>query len=176
MEYLAVGIRWLIGVVFLVSFANKVAGRKAFNSFVASIQETSLVPSWLAGPAALVVVGCEASICMFLALPVWAANVVGYLVACGLLASFVGVITLMIRRGTRHACHCFGSASTLLGMRHVVRNAILIGMCIIGMAAHPPSGSMNIGEWALAAVAGLVVGGTVTQLDTIAELFQPTSG
>ncbi|MEO3925050.1 MauE/DoxX family redox-associated membrane protein [Micromonosporaceae bacterium B7E4] len=177
MQYLATVVRCLIGVVFLVSFASKVARRNAFQGFTASIRGMRVLPSRLTTPAALLVVAGEAAACLLLAVPVRAANVAGLMVASGLLVTFSIGIVVSLRRGVQAPCRCFGASTTPLRGRHVVRNVGLIGACTVGAAAMlTPTAPAQAGGVAVAMATGLLLGGLLTVLDDIVELFGSTSG
>lgn len=177
MQYLAIGIRCLIGVVFLASFVSKVVGREAFGAFVESVRGMRVLPLGLAAPAAVVVVVAEAAICLFVVVPAQIVNLAGFVVASSLLLAFAVGIVMSLRQGVRASCRCFGVSTTPLGPRHVVRNAGLTAVSGLGMAAVSAGADpVRLGGMGVALGAGLVLGGLVTVLDDIVELFGSTSG
>jgi hypothetical protein len=176
-QYVAIGVRCLIGVVFLVSFASKVARPGAFGTFRASVREMRVLPSNVTTLATVLVVAGEAVICLLLVLPVRIATVAGFLVASALLMAFSVGIVASFRHGVRTSCRCFGVSATPLGPTHVIRNSALTALCMVGAAAvFASSAPAHLGGVAVAIVAGLVLGGMVTVLDEVADLFRSTGG
>lgn len=171
MEYLALGIRCLIGAVFLASFSGKVAGRGAFDRFAASLRDMQVVPSRSTRSVARYVVAAECAVWVLLAVPERAAAVAGFVLAGGLLAVFAAGIALSLRQGVRAPCRCFGVSAAPLGPRHVVRNLTLTALAVTGAAAVPAAGTVGAGGAAVAASAGLLLGALVTVLDDILDLF-----
>lgn len=174
MQYLAIGLCGLVGAVFLVAVAGKVAGRDGFHAFVASVRGMRVLPSGLVRPVALVVVGAEIAVCGLLATPAQAARVAGFVIAVGLLAAFtVGTVTAILR-GVRTPCRCFGTSTAPLGRQQVVRNAALIVAAASGAVASVSAhGRLDPAGAGVAVVAGLLVGGLVAAADDLIELFQP---
>ncbi|CAM5304619.1 MauE/DoxX family redox-associated membrane protein [Streptomyces abikoensis] len=173
MGCLAVGIQCLIGVVFLASSAGKVTGRRAFDRFVSSVAGMQVVSFRSARPVARAVVAAEGAVWVCLAVPVPAATVVGLALAAGLLAAFTAGIALSLRRGVRTPCRCFGSSASPLGPRHIARNLALTAAAVTGAAAVTAGGTAAPAGAAVAALGGLLLGGLVTALDDILDLFRP---
>jgi hypothetical protein len=80
---------------------------------------------------------------------------------------------ISVRRGERTPCRCFGKSTTPLGPVHVVRNAFLVCVALLGVTGSLMSGTAELGGIAVAAVAGLVLGGLIVVLDDIVDLFRP---
>lgn len=174
MEYVVVGLRSLIVLVFAVSVASKLRGRRAYAEFVAATGRLS--PRPVAGTAvwrlAAWVVAAELAVPVLLLVPVTAS--LGFAVAAALLVALTGAILLALRRGERAPCRCFGSAEQPLGYPQVVRNLVLLAVCVLGLvggqlpvAAPDPAGAL------LAVVAGAVAATVVVMADDIAALFRP---
>lgn len=175
MEYLAVGIRTLVGIVFLAAVVGKVARRDGFSAFLASVQRMRILSTWRAGLVARVVVVGEVVICLLLAVPIRVANVAGLLLASGLLVAFSLGIVVSVRRGIHAPCRCFGASTTPLGTRHVVRNIGLAAAAAVGaVSVVGAAGPVHTEGVIVAAVAGLALGGVVIVLDDIIELFAST--
>ncbi|MGW1077955.1 MauE/DoxX family redox-associated membrane protein [Streptomyces sp. NPDC002537] len=173
MGYLALGIRCLIGAVFLASSVGKVMGQGAFDRFVSSVEGMRVLPARSARSVARSVVVAEFTVCVALVAPVRAAAVTGFVVAGGLLAVFATGILLSLRQGVRAPCRCFGVSASPLGPRHVVRNLVLTALTVVGAAAVSASGATTAGGAAVAVVGGLLAGGLVAALDDILDLFRP---
>ncbi|GHC74302.1 MauE/DoxX family redox-associated membrane protein [Streptomyces cinnamoneus] len=174
MVCLALGIRCLIGVVFLASAVSKVTGRGAFDRFVSSVEDMRVVPTRSGRSVARWVVVAEFTVCLSLATPVRAAGVAGFVIAGGLLAAFAAGIVLSLRQGVRTPCRCFGVSARPLGPGHAVRNLVLVAVAIAGaVTTAGASGVAAPGASAVAVLGGLLVGGLVTALDDVLDLFRP---
>lgn len=173
MQYLALGIRCLIGAVFVVSSVSKVAGRGAFGAFAASVRDMRLLPPRLARPVARGVVVTEFAVCALVVVP--AAAAAGLTLAAMLLGVFAAGITLAVRRGVRAPCRCFGVSATPLGPRQIARNLVLAAVAVLGAVcgALPTAGAVRWGGAAVAVSGGLLLGGLVAVLDDIFELYRP---
>jgi len=172
-QYLVIGIRCLIGTVFLASFFGKVVGRGAFATFVTSVREMRLLPPRLARPAALVVVGVEPAVCVLLAVSRPPVTGIALLAASGLLMSFAVAIGVAVHRGVRKPCRCFGTSTVPLGWLHVVRNVVLATLAVSALMAGSASGPVTAGGLAVASLAGLLLGSFVVVLDDVVALFKP---
>ncbi|MFC9266279.1 MauE/DoxX family redox-associated membrane protein [Streptomyces zhihengii] len=173
MQYFEIGVRYLLGTVFLTSFLGKTAGRAAYAGFVASLRATRLLPG-LTGVMAPALVTAELAVCALLVVPTApAVTVAGLVAAASLLAGLTAGVTLVVRRGVTAPCHCFSASATVLGRRHIARNGALAALAVAGavaatdLRAHP-------GGAVLAALGGLVLGALVVRLDDVLELFRST--
>lgn len=173
MSYVQIGLRCLVGVVFLVAVAGKVYGRTAFGGFAASVRRMVPMPAVAVRPVAVAVVASELAVCVLLATPVRPAAEVGFALAGGLLVVFGAAIALAVRRGTRTPCRCFGASVVPLGHRHVVRNLALAAVSGAGWLTASAPGTAHPGGFLVAAVTGLVLGTLVAMSDDIVSLFQP---
>ncbi|GAA2230076.1 hypothetical protein GCM10010232_15470 [Streptomyces amakusaensis] len=180
MPYLVIGARCLLGAVFLAAVLGKVAGRGSFGAFVASVRALRVLRPGLARPVALGVLSAECAVSVLLLAPLPAPAVTaGFLAAAGLLAVFAAGIVRALRRGTAAPCRCFGASAVPLGVRHLVRNAVLAAVAALGvLAALRPGpvgtvGTVDPGGAAAAVLAGLALGALTAALDDIAELFRP---
>ncbi|WP_433373232.1 MauE/DoxX family redox-associated membrane protein [Streptosporangium sp. CA-115845] len=174
MNYLEIGIRCLIGVVFVSSFIGKAANRDATNAFVESVRDMRLLPQTLARPVALGVMAAELAACVLLVVPTPTAAVAGFTIAAGLLIIFTISIALTLRRGAHIPCRCFGvSTTTPLGIQHIMRNIALTAFALMGAAVTPATGPVEAGGVAIAVFGGLILGGLFTVIDDLVELFKP---
>lgn len=173
MAYLDVGCRVLIGLVFVVSAVTKWA---APREFTASLARMRVLPAGLTRPVAALVIAGETTVPVLLAFPRPTVVRLGWVLAAGLLAGFTVAIVASLRRGTAAPCRCFGRSTTPLGVRHVVRNLLLLGVVGLGLLAGTVGGSGHPGGAVVAAVAGAVVAGFVAMLDDLVALFAPQPG
>ncbi|MBI0378458.1 hypothetical protein JBE27_19790 [Streptomyces albiflaviniger] len=170
---MAAGSRGLLGVIFLMSVAGKVAGRSAWGAFVTSVRDMRVVPSALVRPTALAVVGAEGLVCVLLAVPTAGAALIGFVIAAVLLAVFTTGVILALHQGVRTPCRCFGRSTTPLGIPHIARNVVLgIIACAGGLATSVP-GNPQPGGAVVAVFTGLLVGVLVASLDDILSLLRP---
>ncbi|MEU4265996.1 MauE/DoxX family redox-associated membrane protein [Streptomyces sp. NPDC025273] len=173
MFYVEIGMRCLIGAVFLISFLGKVSGPGKFAAFIKSVHGMRIVPSRAARPVARVVLAAEASVCLLLAVPAAAGALAGFTVSAALLVSFALAITLSVRRGVRAPCRCFGASAVPLRSWHAVRNLLLTACAAGGAVAATGNGQAHVGGAALAVFGGLLLGVLVTLLDDLFDLFRP---
>jgi hypothetical protein len=172
MVYLALACRCAVGVVFLVSVAGKLRSRPGFRAFVSWLAALP-VPLVRGRPRAVagVMAAAEALIVVLVALP-WTARA-GLVLAAAVLAVFAAGTWLAMARGSHAPCQCFGVSASPLGRRHVVRDALLAVMAVVGAAA-ASSGGARPGGVGVALGAGLVVAVFVVFLDDLAVLFART--
>lgn len=171
-EYLVVGLRCLLGLVFLVSAVGKVRSQASFVGFVDSLRQFDILPSRQVQPAAIVVVATEAAVPILLAVRDTVA--LGFLLTGGLLGVLTGAIAVVVHRGTLLSCRCFGVASAPLGRRHLVRNALLVFASVLGVAGSVgvvAPGSAHPGGVALAVACGAALALLVMRFDDIVDLF-----
>lgn len=174
MQYVALGCRALLGVVFLVAVVSKLSGRGAFAEFKRSVDSMRLVPTSLGSAAAVLTVICEALITILLAVPIRATGLAGFSLAAVLLAIFAVGITFSVRRGNTQPCRCFGRSSTPLGRLHVWRNIFLVFAALVGsIATTLPAGPVELAPTIVALFGGIIAGTIVVSLDDIAYLFGP---
>jgi hypothetical protein len=173
MRYLAIGTSGLIGLVFLVSSLSKVRGRDAVRAFVRSVRDMRVLPAALVAPAATLVIVAELAVWLLLAIPVAAAAIAGLLVAIGLLVPFTVAIGSVRWRGLRASCRCFGRPATAFRTQHLVRNAFLLCVAVVGLVAWTTPGEASTGGALVCWCTGLLVGAVVTVLDDVIDLFRP---
>jgi uncharacterized membrane protein YphA (DoxX/SURF4 family) len=156
--------------VFLASVSGKLRSRTAFRALVSWLAALP-VPLARSRPRAVAVVtaAAEVLIVVLVALP-WTVRP-GLALAAVVLAVFTAGTWLAVARGTDASCQCFGvSASSPLGRRHVVRDALLCAAAAAGVAA-AGSGGVHPAAAAMSLLAGVVVAGFAVFLDDLAVLF-----
>jgi hypothetical protein len=169
-QYFALGIRCLIGTVFVVSSISKVAGRAAFGQFVSSVRGLRLPVAAPAAPLAALVTAAEFAVCVLLGVN---EVVAGYALALALLAGFSAAIASALARGVPASCRCFGASGALLGRHHIVRNAVLGLVAASGLAVGAQPQQLRPGGVVVAVAAGVTLGGLVAVLDDIVAVFRP---
>lgn len=133
----------------------------------------AVVPQRTVRPVAVASVAAEAAAVVLLATPARWSGAAGFVLAAGLLAVFGWAVVRSVRAGNTAPCRCFGASSTPLGMRHVVRNGVLVLVALVGLAGALAAGRVDLGAAFVAAGAGLVAGVLVAAYDDIAELLGP---
>jgi methylamine utilization protein MauE len=181
----SVAILSLAACVFAASAVAKLRSRRAYQSFSAGLRETALIPrrllpvavAALPGAEAVTAVGLAAATVMF-ATAASGANPAAEaaLAAAGLLtAALLAGVAVVMRRGTRAHCACFGTGSGRpLGGAHLIRNLALLAVLAAGLTGSPLShGSPAPAGTVVAAVVGAVAAVLFIRWEELAELFAP---
>jgi hypothetical protein len=175
------------GCVYLASAAAKLRRRSAYQSFLAGLTETRLVSRRLLPGTAAALAACEAlvTVSVVAAALLTAANATGAAAvtvsALGLAIALTSVlaagIAVILRRGTRARCACFGSASDRpLGRPQLARNLGLLGLLVAALACathshgQPPASGATV-----AVMVGAVTGILLIRFDDLVALFAPIS-
>ncbi len=173
MQYAAIGIRCLVGLVFLASALSKLASTRAQTAFVMSMRDLRILPTGLVRWVASGVIIGELAVCVLLATPSASAVMMGFALTVVLLSVFTAGITIALRRGVRVPCRCFGASRTPLGRWHIGRNAVLVLITCVGALVTPGAADAQPAGVATAAAAGVALGALVTVLDDVRALFRP---
>lgn len=169
MSVMELTLRALMIVVFVTAVFGKIRTRDAFVDYQDSVVALAR-PIRLNGAAATAVAGtvvaCESAVVVLLAVP--ATRPVGYALATALLTGFAAAVLGALQRGSSVRCRCFGSAGSVLGRAHAVRNAVLAVGALAGMAG----GSSTAAPAALVALTcGALLGLVVTRWDDLSYLI-----
>jgi hypothetical protein len=168
----ALACRVAIGLAFAVSGISKVAGRRAFAEFVASVGTLARVPPGWRAPLAGVVVALELAVPVALLTPAAAGALV---LAAGLLVAFSAAVWSALRHRTVTRCRCFGPTSAPLGPLHLVRNGLLLAVAALGAALllAAPTGPADPGGLVVAAAAGVVLAAVLIRVDDLLSILTP---
>lgn len=181
----SVAVLSLLGCVFAASVGPKLRGRQAYRSFSDGLRETALVPTGLLPVTVIALVGAEAVAAAGLTAAALAVTFAGpgsilfaelaLAAAAGLTAALVAGVAVVIRRGTRARCHCFGAGSERpLGRAHLIRNLSLLTVAAAGLAGTPLAhAGLAPAAAAVAAIAGALAAQLFVRWDDLAELFAP---
>lgn len=169
MAYVVLGGRVLIAVVFAVSAFGKLRSRSSYRAFAAWLAGLPVLPARGRTAAAPVMAAAETAIVLLLALP-WTVQA-GLLAAAATLAVFTVGTLVVLRRGVREPCQCFGASTVPIGARHVVRNAAL-GVVAVVAASGPAAAAMRGSGVALSLVMAVSAATIVLFLDELAALFE----
>ena len=167
MGYLELACRTALLVLFAVALAGKTRSRAAFAEFVRSTRALGGPGGRWATPVAIGVIGAETGVVVLLAVPATAR--IGFALATVLLMVFTGTTVRAVRTGRRAPCACFGRSSTPVGWPHVIRNGLLLGHALTGLALGP--GAVAAGGAAVASAGAAIVVLLVLRLDDLVSLF-----
>jgi len=169
MSALELGCRTMLCVVLGAAAAGKLR-RPDFAAFTDALRGFG-VPAALARPplAALIVALEAAGAALLLAVPA-----VGYAVALGLVAAFTLALRGVVRSGRPVACRCFGASTAPVGVVHLVRNAVILAVIGLGIAAALAGGAAVALPARVAAIAsGALAGAAIARWDDLAYLVRP---
>jgi hypothetical protein len=173
MGYAITVCRLILAGVFVLSAVEKL---RAPNAFVDGVRGFRLLPPRFVRAGAYAVLFCE--VCSAGLLAFSRTALAGFVLAGAVLALFTAAVAQAIRRGLNVPCPCFGVSTARVGLRHIIRNLILISAAVTGAAlivfggaqGHSAAAGIVIAT-ALAAVVVLLVRFT----DDLAGLFFPES-
>jgi hypothetical protein len=177
---MAVGAMVLCGLVLLLSLVSKVRSAADYAEFVASVPAFGLPARWTRLFAVATVVAefsitavlLLASVLMVVGVGVgrWVAGA-GLVLSVGLFGVLTAAVWRAVARRSGAVCRCFGPARTVLGYRHVVRNAMLLLVAVFGAVTVSVVDSVDPVVAAVAAVVGALGAVMVVRFDDLAELF-----
>jgi hypothetical protein len=174
MPYVVIAARVMLVVIFAIAFAGKVRNRSAFTRFTDSLGDFATWNTRLQLPVAVMVVTAEATIVVLVALPA----TVGWGLAIGglMITVFTAAALHARRNGRQPMCNCFGAAGTALGLRHIVRNCLIVAAAAAGLAAWSAGGPSRItaAPVVLAAGLALIVSLALAAWDDIVPLVLPS--
>jgi len=170
MGYIDLATRAAMGIVFAVACASKVRSRIALERFTRSLEELKLPSAAEPRLIASVVIGAEAATVVCLVVPFTVA--IGFTLALLLSSTFALAIVRAVSDGAQVPCQCFGSDGATLAGRHVVRNVLLVGLGVTGLAVQfgGSASATSVAGGLLAAAAGTALGYMFIRWDDIAFL------
>jgi uncharacterized membrane protein YphA (DoxX/SURF4 family) len=135
----AVGLRFVLAAVFLLSGLAKLPRRE---EFVRAVRNYQLVPDRLGGLVGRVLPPLEVAGGALLALGLGIRPVAALLALC--LAAFSGAVSINLLRGRTIDCGCFGPvAQQQITWWTVARNVVLLGMAVFVAAVEPTALSLD---------------------------------
>jgi len=200
MTEFSIAVLCLAGSVFAASSAGKLSSRVAYRSFRDSLAGSGLIPrraapgvaalagaesptaagllaAALAGAEAATAAGLLAAAGLTAAAAPGAAWLAGAaLTAAALLTALLALgVALIVRRGTRVSCACFGvPARQPLGRVHLARNLCLLAVACAGLAGVPLAhGRPPAAAAVLAGVTGAIAALLFVRWEDLAGLFAP---
>jgi hypothetical protein len=178
MDYVGLACAVALAGVFFVSVRGKLGGSR-FRVFVATAGPLDLLPrKWRGRAATAAAVAESATVAALVAGGVMAVLgagravlLLGFLGAAVLLLVFTIAIGVLLWRGERAPCHCFGVRDTPLGLAQVVRNVLLLALAVTGPLAAGGGGYAAPGI-VLAVVAGAPIAALLVLFDDLVALFR----
>lgn len=162
-----VGCCWLVAVVFAISAVGKVRAAPVRLAFRRSLADMAVLPARAVGTVAAAVPVLEAAVVVLIVLPSTA--VLGCLLALALLVTFTTGIVIVLRRGMRAGCLCFGTTERPYGRRHLVRNGLLTAAALAGAltTGHP----IDLPGALIAIAAGVIAALVLVTFEELLDLF-----
>ncbi len=170
-------------VIYGTSAASKLRGSASYRAYRDGLDETRLVSGrWMRSVAAALAVAeavtavLAAGGAILLILHRVLVVATAALGAAALLAAVLtGGVAVVVRRGTRASCACFGAATvSQIGGTHLIRNGTLLAVLAAGLVTMTSAVGRPA---AVGVVLALAVAGTASllliRLDDIVELFRP---
>ncbi|MCP2250094.1 hypothetical protein LX86_008884 [Lentzea aerocolonigenes] len=162
----------LCGLVLVVSAVSKVRSRTDYAEFVASVPAFGIPARWTRLFAVATVVAEFVIAVLLLASAIvgtWSA-VAGLVLATGLFGVLTAAVWRAVAQRSGAVCRCFGRTSTKLTHRHVVRNAALLGIAVLGLGSFFVNAEVTTAALALAVVVGAIGAVLVVRFDDLADL------
>ncbi|MBV9791119.1 MAG: hypothetical protein JOZ51_23185 [Chloroflexi bacterium] len=163
--------RIALALIFAVSALGKARDVAAFREAIADFK---LLPAGLVSAAAWGFLVGEVAV-VLLMLAGGALLGLGFVLAIVLLALFAVALLLVLQRRIKVTCNCFGRSEQHVSPYDVLRNLLLIGCSLLGLALVAETGAtINSAEVVLIALMAAAFTLCVTNLADIAEtLRQP---
>jgi hypothetical protein len=154
-------------VVFAISAVGKVRTAPVRVAFRRSLADMAVLPARVVGTVAAAVPVVEAVVVVLIVVPSTA--VLGCGLALALLVTFTTGIVIVLRRGTRARCLCFGTTERAYGPRQLVRNGLLAAAALVGALTngHP----IDLPGALIAIATGILAALVLVTFDELLDLF-----
>ncbi|MGI5128074.1 MauE/DoxX family redox-associated membrane protein [Pseudonocardia sp. CA-107938] len=164
---IGVGCCWLVAVVFAISATGKLRTAAVRAAFRRSVAGMAVLPAGVVGPVAAAVPVLEALAAVLLVVPPTA--VLGCGLALVLVGAFSTGIVIVLRRGTKAACLCFGTTERPYRAAHLVRNGLLAAAALAGavLSGYP----VDLLAALIMVVGGVLVALVLVAFDDLLDLF-----
>ena len=175
MSQLLVATTIVVWLVFAGAVVGKLRSRARLREFRQSLVATGLVPRRWATGAATTVLAAETATLALLLLP--GTTPVGFALATVVMAGFSTGVWLVVRRGVRADCRCFGGAGGPLNRLHLGRNLALLGVSLTGLVASLSTPALDLRSPVLlpVVVAAAVVAVLLIRVEDVAALARPAA-
>jgi hypothetical protein len=187
MATIVIAVLIMASVVFGVSAAAKVRSPVAYRLFSTSIADTGLLPGTMLRQAAaaltvaeaVIAAGAAASAGLMCAGTPGAVRAAQFalIAAIVLTATLVTGVAVVIHRGVRASCACFGaSAGQPLGTIHLIRNVVLDSLLLGGLVSAGFAGTaIAVAAAALAVACGVTTALLFIRWEDLAGLLVPVT-
>lgn len=165
--------RALLGFVMLLAVVGKVHRPAEFRAFVGSLDGFGWIPRPARPAVAVAVVVAEAASVALLGFP--ATATAGYLLSLTTVGALTAAVSIARAGGRQVRCRCFGADGGPMGTAHLIRNAGLLAVAVVGLLAHPAGGQprFEAGPLAIAVVLGVLAAIGLTYPDELRYVFGP---
>ncbi|WP_433219910.1 MauE/DoxX family redox-associated membrane protein [Dactylosporangium sp. CS-047395] len=165
----------VIALTFAASAVSKLRDR---GGFVQSIRAFQVVPERLSGPVATLLTGVEVAVVAVLALGTAVPAVVppALVAAAALLVAYTAGLVSVRVRGLHVPCHCFGASPVPVSWYDIARNALLLGIAGLALAAGTPADPLAGVDAVLVALAGAATTLVVTNLANVVHTVVTAAG
>ncbi|GAA3768715.1 MauE/DoxX family redox-associated membrane protein [Micromonospora maritima] len=174
MQYVELLGRTVLALVFVASAVGKLKSGAAFVAFRRGLADMRLLPTAVVPAVAVAVVTGEVVAVVLLGLP--GTGTAGLVLALVLLASFTAAIAVVLARGTRVSCPCFGGSSVSFGRRHLVRNGLLLGLGVAALVGGTSQAPLAVPAALLSMAGAVVIAMVVVTFEDIADVLAPSLG
>jgi hypothetical protein len=184
---LLIAVLTTVACVYGTSACSKLSGRRAYRAYRSSLDGTALVPAHLlpataaalAGGESVVAAGLAAAVVLTAtALPGASAVAAVSLAAAALLTGILAAgVAVLVHRGTRARCACFGAAASRpVGKSQLSRNLAILAVADLGLAVNAvANGRPAPAGIVVATAAGAVAALLLIRLDDLITVFTPLS-
>lgn len=131
-ESLKIVFREFLGLVFILSAVAKLAGADNFELYVFSLGAFSLGASFV---IARLVIALELFLGVWLMLNTHPK--LSIKLAAAVLAGFSAFLVVMIIKGSKDNCHCFGDLVDFTPVQSLIKNAVLLGIAVLSLKVKP---------------------------------------
>ena len=124
--------RELLGIIFILSAVAKLAGADNFELYIFSLGAFSLGASFI---IARLVIALELFLGVWLMLNTHPK--LSLKLAVAVLAGFSAFLLVMIFKGSKDNCHCFGDLVDFTPVQSFIKNAVLLGIAVLSLKVKP---------------------------------------
>ena len=152
---LKVAFRELLGLVFIISAVAKLAGADNFELYIFSLGAFSLGASFI---IARLVIALELFLGVWLMLNTHPK--LSLKLAAAVLAGFSAFLVVMIIKGSKDNCHCFGDLVDFTPLQSLIKNSVLLLVAVLSLHVKPfniPRKNLLVGLVAAASVATVFI-------------------
>lgn len=135
-RHVALGARWVLGIVFIASALGKIADPAAFADSIAAYR---ILPLAVVNLVALVMTWTEFLVGISLLNGV--AHRAGALLAAAMNVVFILAVASAMARGLSIECGCFTVAKETVGWSLLARDAVFLALAIVVLVSRDPTAS-----------------------------------